>query len=776
MSIIDPQSKQPSDDLTKADSANRAFAARRNTEKPLWFRLAWLPIPLLLLTMAVFADAKLGDIHDSFYLRLALNFVFLTLVFLFVAYLVGRSFLSRSTPGLLLLGCGVLIWGVGAVASIVLGRRDVNVAVTIFNLGACLAALCHLAGVSLSLRPKRALNPAGLWLASGYVVALLALGLISIFTIDGRLPIFFVEGQGSTTVRHLVLGSAVAMFALAAILLRTTNRKSLSPFAYWYSYALALFAVGLFGTLFPSSFSSVLFWTARTTQWLGGVYMLIAAIASVRESRVWGIYLEAALQQQSDLLRLSFDAIIVWCLGGVIESWNRGAEQLYGYSESEALGRVTHELLKTIHPMPWQEVEARLRKSGNWEGELRHFTKEGREVVVSARHQLVVGADGVERILETNRNITDRKRAEEALRASEERWSTTLRSIGDAVIATDANGRVTFMNEVAAKLTGWQPSEAQGRALEEVFNIVNEVTRIKPENPVANVIRMGQVVGLANHTALIGRNGTELPIEDSGAPIRDKDGQVTGVVLVFHDISDKRRAEKALRDSERLAMTGRMAATLAHEIHNPLDTVGGLLFLIDQNPDAPETVRQQASTAGEELARVTQMTRHMLSFQREAKNPVPIKIGEVLDNVFALYERKIESAGIQVEKQVDFEGEFIGLPGEIRQVFANLIGNAIEAIGKNGKIRLHAYASRDWRRGRRGLRVTVTDNGSGIPAEVRDKIFDPFFTTKGEAGTGLGLWIISGIIADNDGALRLRTVTRDGRSGTCFSVFFPFPS
>jgi PAS domain S-box-containing protein len=331
------------------------------------------------------------------------------------------------------------------------------------------------------------------------------------------------------------------------------------------------------------------------------------------------------------------------------------------------------------------------------------------------------------------------------------------------------------MNEVAEKLTGWPLFEAQGRDLEEVFNIVNEVTRIKPENPVAKVIRMGQVVGLANHTALVSRGGTETPIEDSGAPIRDRDGQVTGVVLVFHDISEKRRAEKAVRDSERLAMTGRMAATLAHEIHNPLDTVGGLLFLIDQNPDAPETVRQHASMAGEELARVTQMTRHMLSFQREAKNPVPVKIREVFDNVIALYERKIESAAIKIEKQVDFEGEFVGLPGEMRQVVANLIGNAIEAIGKNGKIRLHAYASTNWQHGRRGLRVTVADNGPGIPAEVRDKIFDPFFTTKGEAGTGMGLWIIAGIIENSNGMLRLRTVTRDGRSGTCFSVFFPFP-
>jgi signal transduction histidine kinase len=151
-------------------------------------------------------------------------------------------------------------------------------------------------------------------------------------------------------------------------------------------------------------------------------------------------------------------------------------------------------------------------------------------------------------------------------------------------------------------------------------------------------------------------------------------------------------------------------------------------------------------------------------------------MGEVLDNVIALYERKIESAGIQVQKEVEFGGEFLGLPGEMRQVFANLIGNAIEAIGKNGKIRLHAYTGTDWRQGRRGVRVTVADNGPGIPTEIRAKIFDPFFTTKGEGGTGLGLWITSGIVKNNDGVLRLRTVTRAGRSGTCFSVFFPFPA
>jgi len=365
-------------------------------------------------------------------------------------------------------------------------------------------------------------------------------------------------------------------------------------------------------------------------------------------------------------------------------------------------------------------------------------------------------------------------RTQQALRESEERWETTLRSIGDAVIATDATGKVTFMNEVAEKLTGWPLIEAQGKELNEIFNIVNEVTRVKPENPVAKVIRLGQVVGLANHTALICRNGKEFPIEDSGAPIRDKAGQITGVVMVFHDTSEKRTAEKVVRDSERLATTGRLASSLAHEIHNPLDTIGNLLYLIDQSPDVPQTVRQYIAVASEELTRVTQMTQHMLAFQREAKKPVPFKIGEVLHNVIALYERKIASAAIEIEKQVEFEGEFVGLPGEMRQVLANLLGNAIEAIGKNGKIRLRAYAGRDWRQGRRGLRLTVADNGPGIPPEIRDKIFDPFFTTKGENGTGLGLWITLGIIRTNDGILRLRTVARDGRSGTCFSVFFPF--
>jgi signal transduction histidine kinase len=203
-----------------------------------------------------------------------------------------------------------------------------------------------------------------------------------------------------------------------------------------------------------------------------------------------------------------------------------------------------------------------------------------------------------------------------------------------------------------------------------------------------------------------------------------------------------------------------------------------MLFLIGQGATDDQT-RQYASLASGELARVTQITSRMLSFQREAHKPIPVRIQEVLENTVDLWKKKGESAGIQIDLRVDEAGEIVALPGELRQVFANLVGNAVEAMGtkaNHGRIRIHAFASRDWRLGRPGLRVLVADNGPGIPVEVRNKIFNPFFTTKGEAGTGLGLWITSDIVRKYEGTMRLRTTTRTGRSGTCFSIFFPLNS
>ena len=254
-----------------------------------------------------------------------------------------------------------------------------------------------------------------------------------------------------------------------------------------------------------------------------------------------------ALRRQADLIELSHEAIIVRDLESRILFWNRGAEETYGFTGAEAEGNITHSLLKTRFPVPFEEHMAALTTEGRWEGELIHTRKDGSELIVLSRQVLQRDEAGAPiGTMEINIDITDRKRAEIALQASEQRWATTLTSIGDAVISTDLSGNITFMNAVAEDLTGWTLGNAMHKPITEVFHIINEQTRLEVENPISKVLREGMIIGLANHTLLVKKDGTEIPIDDSGAPIRDKEGNIAGVVLIFRDIIERKEAEKAL--------------------------------------------------------------------------------------------------------------------------------------------------------------------------------------------------------------------------------------
>ena len=365
------------------------------------------------------------------------------------------------------------------------------------------------------------------------------------------------------------------------------------------------------------------------------------------------------------------------------------------------------------------------------------------------------------------------RRAEEIFR-SEQQLRTTLASIGDGVITCDAEGSIQMMNPVASDLTGWSQAEAVGLPLDDVFYIVNEHTGDPVETPVAKVKRLNAVVGLTNHTALIRKDKTRIIVADSGAPIRDQTGAIVGIVLVFRDITIERRTQEALLANEKLAVAGRLAATIAHEIHNPLDSVSNLLYLM-RNGVTEEESRQFIDMAERELARVTQISRAMLGLYRESRSPVPVDLKEILQEILLLMEHRFHELNVTVHTDLPCPVIVDAFPAELRQVFTNLITNAAEAATPDGEVRVSASTlAAGISEGHKmppGALVIVADNGAGISEEIRPHLFQPFFTTKGEQGTGLGLWVSRGIINKHGGSIDVASDTGESAHGTVVSVF-----
>ncbi|HBE79241.1 MAG TPA: hypothetical protein DDW65_15935, partial [Firmicutes bacterium] len=275
---------------------NIAANQEKTKKKPLR-QLAWLPIPFFLVLMIILWVLHLKGEYELPALMIIVNFLVRTLACLLIMYLVGRSFLVNGAPYLLMIGCGMAIWMASGFVSTASLSREANFGVTISNVGIWMAALCHLSGVILSIRSKRTIRPARLWLGVAYTLALGAAGLVVLATLAGWLPVFFIDGQGGTPVRYIILASAFTMFTLATILLWKANRPSLSSFVYWYMLALLLIAIGLLGMMVQSYRASLLDWVCRTSQYLSGIYMFIAAIASRRELKVHGITLTQAINE-----------------------------------------------------------------------------------------------------------------------------------------------------------------------------------------------------------------------------------------------------------------------------------------------------------------------------------------------------------------------------------------------------------------------------------------------------------------------------------------------
>ena len=255
-----------------------------------------------------------------------------------------------------------------------------------------------------------------------------------------------------------------------------------------------------------------------------------------------------------------------------------------------------------------------------------------------------------------------------------------------------------------------------------------------------------------------------------GAVIRDEQNEPKKVIGIALEVTERRQTEHALRESEKLAATGRMAATIAHEINNPLEAVVNLVYLAKNDPSISPQTREYLASADVELGRVSHMVRQTLGFYRENAGPKWIDAGEAVKQISELYRNKLLRKNVQLELETD-NAEIFAVEGELRQVVSNLISNAIDAVEMNGRIRVRVRRMN--RTGGSLVRISVGDNGHGIAPENRAKVFQPFFTTKAAVGTGLGLWVSKAIIEKHNGRISLRTSTRPQRSGTVFCVDLP---
>jgi two-component system CheB/CheR fusion protein len=359
-----------------------------------------------------------------------------------------------------------------------------------------------------------------------------------------------------------------------------------------------------------------------------------------------------------------------------------------------------------------------------------------------------------------------RSRAETLADEVRQQLAAIVTSSEDAILSFTVDGIVTSWNRGAESLYGYTASEIIGRPIsvlvppDRLEEFGNNMARLNREERVGSY-----------QTERLDKNGTRLTVLLSVSPLRNEQGRLIGASAIARDIGAQKRTEEALRRNERLATAGRLTAAMAHEIKNPLEALTNLIYLARRDANGRD---EYLRLAEQEIGRLDSIAQQALGFVREGASPERLDVGKILDEVVQLYMRKLQSSRITVERRTGEGLEIEGYPGELRQLFSNLLLNALDAMKNGGRLRLRVARSHAWSGEERpGVRVTIADTGSGIQAKDLPHIFEPFYTTKKDQGTGLGLWLAYGTVQKHGGSIRVASRTSSGNSGTVFAVFLP---
>ena len=359
-------------------------------------------------------------------------------------------------------------------------------------------------------------------------------------------------------------------------------------------------------------------------------------------------------------------------------------------------------------------------------------------------------------LVATVRSLVRLHEAEWRARQSGEQWQATFDALTEGVALVDADGTIQRSNRALTQILGRSYVSIEGRS---VGSLLHECFGIRIDGRKEFAAREAQVDTRYFRFDL--------------APIVIEEVQ-SGAILIVSEITDQKRAQTALLVNERHAATGRIAHTIAHEINNPLEAITNLLYLLEGALGTPELAAQYLESAEEQLSRVSRIVRQILSFNRETSAAIPVHIHELLEDVLALNNRTIVEKGVKIEKRWSGQTVIHGFPAQLRQVFSNLLRNAVEASmpGKTITIKI-SPCSNLFGSGEPGARVTLSDQGVGIPEQNRQRVFEAFFTTKELRGSGIGLWLSSTIVQEHHGRIQVRSRTTPGKSGTCISVLLP---
>ena len=396
---------------------------------------------------------------------------------------------------------------------------------------------------------------------------------------------------------------------------------------------------------------------------------------------------------------------------------------------------------------------------------VRRLAQQRQELATKQLGQQLIVAEAERRLSE------ERVQANNALRDRDELLQMALQANGMGLWVWDMRQGQVHRSDEMFHMLGREPGSF-GRDPEEWLNHVHPDDR---DGLVAEFRRV-QESGADYHRQyrVVWPDGSVHWLESQGKCQRDGDGKVVRIAGVMADITHRKKAEEAMLRAEKLAVAGKLAASVAHEINNPLAAVANLLYLITIS-DSTEAAQESARRALDELMRVSLITQQTLKFHRQTGAPRETRLSEVLESVLALFRGKTQAAQIEVDLRIDDEEPVACMPGEVQQIFANLVTNAVEAMPRLGKLVIRLRPSGDWRNPEiRGIRVTFCDSGTGMDRATMRRVFEPFFTTKTETGTGLGMWVVAQLVERHNGHVRGWSRQRDGSSGTAFSVFLPF--